>query len=297
MLDHRIETLLVLSETLSYTRTAELLHLTQPAVSQHIRYLERQYDCRIFEQHGRQLVITEPGRRLIRSAQTMRANSRRIDLEMRSQQSQTRKLRIGATKTIGNYVIARPLGGFMRAHPDYEIRLDVENTSVLLGQLNEGDLDVLFLEGNFDKQRYAHRLYQWQDFIGICSPESDLAGRSVTFSQLAARRLIVREDGSGTREILEHVLRQQSLELNHFGSLITISQFSIIKELVRQDLGISFVYRSVAARELADGRLAELAIEGFSHRHEFQIVTLPEPIATDVIEPLVDWMIADCSAI
>ncbi|MDD3504606.1 MAG: LysR family transcriptional regulator, partial [Eubacteriales bacterium] len=114
MLDHRIETLLILSETLSYTKTAELLHITQPAVSQHIRYLEKLYSCKIFMRIGRKLTITPAGSRLIRAAQIMQANSRRVFAEMMSDDPARPLLRLGATKTIGNYVIARPLADFIK---------------------------------------------------------------------------------------------------------------------------------------------------------------------------------------
>jgi DNA-binding transcriptional LysR family regulator len=294
MLDHRIETLLILSETLSYTKTAELLHITQPAVSQHIRYMEKLYGCTFFMRNGRKLTITPAGSRLIRAAQIMQANSRRVFAEMMSDDPVRPLLRLGATKTIGNYVIARPLADFIKQHPEYDLELVVDNTSALLGKLDQGDLDLLFLEGNFDKQRYHHDIYQVEDFIGVCCPDNPLKiCDSVKFADLMQQRLIIREPGSGTREIFEQLLQQHSYSLAAFNNTIVISQFEVIKELVQADVGVSFMYRAVVAEELREGKLSEFMFEGGPYTHEFNIVRLAESVVSPEIEAfagvIADW--------
>lgn len=291
MIDSRIETLLIMSETLSYTRTAEMLHLTQPAVSQHIRFLEKQYNCRLFEQVGRRIKLTPSGSRLVSAARVMQANSLRIAAELMSADPARPLLRIGATKTIGSYVIARPLAEFIKLHPEYDLTLSVDNTSALLNQLDSGSLDLLFLEGNFDKQRYRYELLRDEDFIGICSPDNELLQyKSIGMEDIISQRLIIREQGSGTREIFEQQLEQKSFNLGAFDHAITISQFSVIKELVAQNIGISFVYRSVASRELAEGRLCEFSLADGPHSHEFSIVRLPDTILPSEIDLFTDFI-------
>ncbi|NLW10614.1 MAG: LysR family transcriptional regulator [Clostridiaceae bacterium] len=291
MIDHRIETLLIMSETLSYTKTAELLHLTQPAVSQHIRYLEKQYNCKLFEQYGRRIKLTPAGDRLVSAARVMQANSRRIAAELNAIDPSRPLLRLGATKTIGNYVIARPLAEFIKIHPEYDLELTVDNTYELLNGLDTGMLDLLFLEGNFDKQHYRYQLFRNEDFIGICSPENTISRqKTARMEDILSQRLIIREQGSGTREIFEQQLQQRSFSLDAFQNTITISQFSVIKELVAENIGISFVYRSVASRELSEGRLCEFSLTDSPHSHEFSIVRLPASVLPPEIDAFTDFI-------
>ena len=291
MIDHRIETLLMMSETLSYTRTAELMNLTQPAVSQHIRYLENQYECKLFEKQGRRVKLTAAGERLVRAAIIMRANSQRVEAELKSKETMRPLLRIGATKTIGSYVIARPLAEFIKLYPEYDFELVVDNTAALLHGLDSGSLDLLLLEGNFDKQHYRYQLLRDEDFIGICSPDNELSRqKTAAYEHILSQRLIIREQGSGTREIFEQLLKQNSFSLDSFRHTITISQFSVIKELVASNVGISFVYRSVASKELKDGDLCEISLSGGPHTHEFSIVKLPDTVMPAEIDVFTDFV-------
>lgn len=291
MIDHRIETLLIMSETLSFTRTAELMNLTQPAVSQHIRFLENQYECKLFEQQGRRVKLTAAGERLVSAAKIMRANSRRVEAELKSPELARPFIRLGATKTIGSYVIARPLAEFIKLYPEYDFELVVDNTAALLHGLDSGSLDLLLLEGNFDKQHYHYQLLRDEEFIGICSPDNDLSRqKAILLEDILTQRLIIREQGSGTREIFEQMLKQKSFSLDSFRHTITISQFSVIKELVASNVGISFVYRSVASKELKDGDLCEISLSGGPHTHEFSIVRLPDTVMPAEIDVFTDFV-------
>lgn len=291
MIDHRIETLLIMSETLSFTRTAELLHLTQPAISQHIRHLEKYYGCKLFEQNGRRIKLTAAGERLVNAAGIMQANSRRIEAELHSSDPARPLLRIGATKTIGSYFIARPLTEFIRLNPQFDLELVVNNTSVLLNRLDSGSLDLLFLEGNFDKGKYQYELLRNEEFIGICSPDSSLSRqKNIRIEDLISHRLIIREQGSGTREIFEHLLEQSSFSLDAFCHKITISDFSVIKEMVANNIGLSFVYRSVAAAELNDERVCEIKLAGGAYSHSFSIVRLPDTVLGSEIDSFIDFV-------
>lgn len=258
MLDPRWYTFLVLCETMNYTRAAERLCLTQPAVTHHIHYLEEHYGCRLFSYEGKVLRLTEAGLRLREFTRSMAYNSQKIENAMEEEVPIT--LRVGTSKTIGEYVIAPKVEHFLRAHPEANFSLLVDNTQVLFRALEEGQLDFVLVEGFFERSQYETRLFRRESFFGVCAPGHRLAGRSVPIDELKGERLILREIGSGTRAIFEDALHRQNYTLHSFDSVVTISDFAAIKSLVADGLGISFLYAPVVERELAQGTLARFEL-------------------------------------
>lgn len=253
-MDPRWNTFLVLCETMNYTRAAERLCLTQPAVTHHIHYLEEHYGCRLFSYEGKVLRLTEAGVKLREYTRSLAYNSRRAEEAMMAPAPVS--LRIGASKTIGEFVIAPKVERFLREYPEATFSLIVDNTQALLRELEAGRLDFVLLEGFFDRSRYETVLYRKESFFGVCSPDHRFAGRSVAVEELEQERILVREPGSGTRTIFEDALRRNNRTLRGFSNVVTISDFSTIKSLVVDGLGVSFLYAPAAARELEAGTLA-----------------------------------------
>lgn len=284
MLDYRLQTFLVLCETMHYTRAAERLCITQPAVTQHIQFLEQHYGCRLFEYRGKCLRLTEQGKRLRQMAFSLSYNSRKMEEIMSA--TQPAHLRVGATKSIGEFVITPLISRFVREHPDTSLSLIVDNTQALLTAIDQGKLDFALVEGFFDKDKYGYRLLRVEQFFGICAPDHPFAGKEVEIEALFEQPLIVREDGSGTRAIFEDVLRDHNYTLDGFSRMIEMSDFSVLKALVMQNLGISFVYAPVAQQELNRGELASFTLRGLDIRREFNFVYLHDDLFLDI------W--ADC---
>lgn len=254
MLDPRWNTFLVLCETMNYTRAAERLCLTQPAVTHHIHYLEAHYGCRLFFYEGKVLHLTEAGLRLREFTRSMAYNSQKIEAALAEETPMS--LRVGTSKTIGEYVIAPKVEHFLRAHPEANFSLMVDNTQVLLRALEDGRLDFVLVEGFFERSRYETQLFRREAFFGVCHPEHRLAGRSVSLDELEGERLLLREIGSGTRAIFEDALHRQNRTLRSFSRVTTISDFATIKSLVTDGLGVSFLYAPVVEKELSQGTLA-----------------------------------------
>ena len=265
MLDFRVETYLSVCETMNYRKSAELLHITQPAVTQHIQYLERRFGCKLFLYENRRLKQTPAGEILEKYARTMRAGQENMLRELQGLQVST--LRVGATKTIGECVIGRYAERFLR-DPENQLTLIVDNTRHLLELLDGCRLDFALIEGSFDKTRYGYRLFSREDFVGICAPEHPFAGRQVPLQELLQQTLICREEGSGTRAILENKLQELSESISHFRRCICISSFPLIVDYVRKNLGISFVYQ-VLARQSG---LGCFTIAGQQIQREFNLV-------------------------
>lgn len=260
MLDPRWNTFLVLCDTMNYTRAAERLCLTQPAVTHHIHYLEDHYGCRLFSYEGKVLRLTEAGQKLREYTRSLAYNSQKVEEAMGAPAPVS--LRVGASKTIGEFVIAPKVERFLRQHPEASFSLLVDNTQVLLRALEAGQLDFVLVEGFFERNRYDTRLYRRESFFGVCPPEHRLAGRTVALEELERERILIREPGSGTRAIFEDALRRQNRTLVSFPNVVTISDFTTLKSLVLDGLGISFLYAPVVAQELEQGRLARFDLAG-----------------------------------
>lgn len=278
MLDPRWNTFLVLCDTMNYTRAAQQLCLTQPAVTHHIQYLEAHYGCRLFSYEGKVLRLTDAGMRLREFTRSMAYNSRKIEQAM-AEEAPVR-VRMGTSKTIGEYVIAPKVANFLRTHPQAKFSLWVDNTQTLLRALEAGQLDFVLVEGFFERSRYETRLFRREAFFGVCPAGHRFAARTVSVEELQAERLILREAGSGTRAVFEEALRRQNRTLQSFSKVTDVSDFSAIKALVAAGLGVSFLYAPVAERELAQGSLARFELEDTPMSGAFYFACLKENLFT-----------------
>lgn len=268
MLDYRIDTFLTLCESMNYRKTAEMLHISQPAVTQQIHYLENQYGQKLFVYENRRLVKTEAAAILEQYARA--AKLQQQDLLQKLESSPIHTLRIGATKTIGDYYLKADVRRYLQS-PDNALTLIVDNTEHLLRLLEENELDFSVVEGFFDKTRFDSILLRREPFVGICRKDHPFAGREVTMEELLQQTIIHREAGSGTRAILEQELRGYNESLQRFQRHICISSFNIILDLVKQGFGVSFVYNILAD---SDPGLAKFSIRGERVVREFNVVYL-----------------------
>lgn len=242
MLDYRILTFLKLCETMNYRITAEELNMTQPAVTQHIHYLEEEYKCKLFIYNRKKLEKTNQAILLEEYARSAYYNE--IYLKRKIKSENRIKINIGATKTIGEFVIGEKIKKLVK-NKKYDISLTIDNTENLIKLMELNKLDFILVEGIFNKNKYGYKLYKKDEFIGICSKNHSFNGKSIKFEELFEEDIIIREDGSGTRGIFEQFLSENSFSLEFFKKKITINNFNLIKELVSASCGVSFVYNSV----------------------------------------------------
>lgn len=274
MIDNRLLTFLTLCETGNYTKTAQKLNMTQPAVSQHIQFLENYYQVVLISEKGKNFSLTEEGKALQSYVKTLHANSKRIFPLLHRIKNQIKPLNFGATLTIGEYTIPPILSKIFKEDPEIDIIMFVENTHVLQKMLWEGKIDFALMEGHFNRDQFDFKLISNETFIGVCSPDNKIGTRSNTLEELLEQNLILREPGSGTRDILEQALYNQNLSIKDFKRKIEIGNMNVIKELCHQNIGITFMYREAVKKEIAQGYLKEIPIKNFNISHPFNFVYL-----------------------
>lgn len=269
MLDFRVDTFLAVCRCMSFTRAAAALHITQPAVSQHIRALEAQYGVRFFSFEGKKLTLTDAGRLFLRTATTMRHDAQHLRDALGSLSGGGRRLVFGATLTIGEYVMPAPLARLLAAEPNVSLRMVVANTAELLRGLDRGDIDFAIVEGFFEKSEYDSLSYLTERYVAVCAPGYRFRQPVHTLEDLLGERLLTREPGSGTREILERRLREHNLTVRDFRAVTEIGSLNAIKALVRMGQGVAFLYEPTVRAELESGALREIALSGFPVLHDF----------------------------
>jgi DNA-binding transcriptional LysR family regulator len=248
--------------------------MTQPAVTQHIQFLENFYQVVLISGKGKNFSLTEEGEALQQYVRTLKANSERILPLLHRIKNQVKPLNFGATLTIGEYTVPPILYQIFKEDPETKISMFVENTHLLQKMLWEGKIDFALLEGHFNHNQFDYKLISNETFIGVCSPENKIAFKATYLEELLEQNLILREPGSGTRDILEQALYNHNLSIKDFKSRIEIGNMNVIKELCHQNIGITFMYREAVKKEIYEGYLKEIPLGNFDISHPFSFVYL-----------------------
>lgn len=271
MLDFRIETFLCVCKYMNYTKAAQMLNITQPAVSQHIKYLEDYYDVKLFSYTGKTLTLTHAGQKLRNAMISMKHDT--MYLRERISEEKTRKpdLKFGATLTIGQFVIPSRLVSYLSDNMDVKVELTVDNTRVLLSMLDAGTIDFAVIEGFFPKSEYAYKFISREKFVAVCGKDYPV-DKVEQFSDLFSRRLLVREIGSGSREILARYMQEYGYDVDSFAHQIVVNNIYVLKKLASLGEGITFLYQAAVEEEFQRGELREISIPDFNVSHEFNFV-------------------------
>ena len=278
MLDYRMETFIILCKTMNYRMAAEALNITQPAVTQHIRYLEDYYGCKLFSYDKRRLSMTPQAEILLHYVQTQNYQEKKLIEKINEEKGYC--FAIGTTKTIGEYVIADQVKRFLE-EPGNIVSVETDNTIRILELLNQGKLDFALIEGFFDRNAYSHKRYRVEPYVGFCSREHPFAGKEVSLKDFMRETVIVREEGSGTRSILEKMLQVNNVTLKDFKRVISVGSLSLLEQLVAGNVGVTFAYQVVGKQ---NGQLAEFSVGGLQVEREFNYVFLPDTDAEKAVE-------------
>jgi DNA-binding transcriptional LysR family regulator len=254
----------------SFTRAAEEIHLSQPAVSIQVKRLEENVGLALFEQVGKRLSLTDAGRELYAASKDVLG--RLVELEgaidaLRGEVAGT--LRVTAV-TSAKYFLPHLLGAFIRRYPGVEPRLKVANRANLLERIadNEDDLYVMGqVPANSDVQEAP---FLENIIVIVASPDHPLARRrKVTLAQLTEERFLVRESGSGNRKVVEEYFAEQGVRIRPY---MELGSAEAIKQGVMAGLGISALSLHNLRLEIAAGQIVVLNVEGFPLRRQWNVV-------------------------
>ena len=272
MLDFRINTFLAVCEYMNFTKAAQVLCVTQPAVSQHIKYLEKTYDTKFFKFEGKKINLTKSGDIFYQTAITMKHDEEYLKEKITQEKSGIRNLKFGATLTIGEFILPSKLHNYVNKNKDIKITMIVEDTKELLYKLEHGEIDFALVEGYFTKSEYDYAVYSKEKYICVAGKNYKFIKKPRVLEDLLQETLIIREEGSGTRDIFEKNLEGQNLTLDDFSKVIEIGNINAIKYLVENNNGITALYEVAVKDELKNGTLIKIEVDDLQKNHDFYFI-------------------------
>lgn len=255
---------------MNYTKAARELNITQPNVTQHIRYLETCYGQKLFRMNGKKLVLTQAGELLKEAAIAMSREEQALKSKMMDSREQN--LSFGITKSINESSLKKSVVSFLKKYADRHVRFCVNNTERLLWEMENLEMDFAIVEGNYDHDKFDSVILSRENFIAVRGKDYSLKSFHGKLRDLLGECLILREQGSGTREILESMLHVRNIGFENFASIAEIGEVAAIKELVKEGCGITFLYETAAREELESGELVRIPLEDFVLEHEFSFI-------------------------
>ena len=293
MIDTRLLTFINLARLKNYTRTAEVLHMSQPAVTQHIKFLESYYNIKLFYKHDKEYLVTQEGEILLEYAQKMYSLSDKTQRLLSGTGGAPKKYRLGATLTIGGYLLPEFLAGYKKKKPLTGLSLIVKNTTDTLMDLQRETIDLALIEGKFPKDKFDHKLLKVDELILVASPKNHLSGiKKISLTRLSEEELILREPGSGSRDFLSQKLHDIGVELSDFNISMEVGSLSAIKKLVLSDAGVSIISKEAVKKELVEGTLVHIPIENLRLEREFNFVYCRGLHADDFIDEFIEVCIS-----
>jgi DNA-binding transcriptional LysR family regulator len=273
----------------SMTRAARELRVSQPAVSKQLSDLEHDLAAPLVDRLPRGVRLTAAGELLFAHAQRILQAERSAEQELDELQSLGRgKLSVGASTTIGSYLVPSLFGELHRSHPGVQLDLEIANTAVIQSAVLEHRLDLGLIEGFVTSDNLAVETLAGDEMVAIAAPSHPaLAKAPLRASALRDLPVLMREQGSGTREVVEAALAARGVEIR---PIMSLGSTEALKNAVLHGLGIAIVSQLTVQHELRSGRLAELAFSDLQIRRDLYLVTLKgkrqSPAATAFMELL-----------
>lgn len=262
MADRRLQVFHTVARLLSFTKAAEALHMTQPAVTFQIRQLEEYFNTRLFDRTHNRISLTEVG-------DTVYAYAERIIALYNEMDNQVRKLTgdvigllvIGASTTIAEYVLPGLLGEFQSRFPQLKVRLNVSNSVGVVHMVENNEVDVGIVESPVANKNLVVEVCWHDKLVLICPLKHPLAGRTeIEVKELQGVPFLCREEGSGTRDVIARYLTDNGMNLNDLNLCMEFGSPESVKSAVEAGLGVSIISEATLSKELKLGTLAAVQL-------------------------------------
>jgi DNA-binding transcriptional LysR family regulator len=253
----------------SVSRAARELGMSQSAASGSLADLENQFDVQLFDRIGKRLVLSELGRAVRPSAEALDGHARELETRLASR-SEIGPLRVGATLSIGNYLLLPLLARFLKSHPTANVKVDIANTAEIARKVQNFELDVGLIEGELEDPELEMTSFRADELCVFCAPDHPFAKlRKLDDGHLRSARWIVREPGSGTRQAFEHSMHGILPELH---ILLELQHTEAIKSAVKAGLGVGCVSRIALEEEFRAHTLRPCRVPGRDFERQFYLV-------------------------
>jgi len=297
MSDRRLQVFHTVAGVLSFTRAAEILNMTQPAVTHQIRQLEADFNTRLFDRANNRISLTDAGKKVLEYADRIIALYGEMDVAVKTLTGDTTGLvTLGASTTIAEYMLPGLLGDFQQQFPQVQMRLRVANTDAVVSMVADNSIDLGVVEGEVVSQLLLVEHCQYDELIVAVPPNHELAGKDkIKPTELLNHPFIFREDGSGTRNVIAAYLEEHKLHEDQLNQPFELGSTEAIKGAVQAGMGISIVSRAAMSKELGLDMLKAIPLSPPLVRR-FYFVRQRQPFRTHLMDELFQFARRYCGS-
>ncbi|MBD3611469.1 MAG: LysR family transcriptional regulator [Hydrogenovibrio crunogenus] len=280
MADRRLQVFYTVAKVLSFTKAAETLHMTQPAVTFQVKQLEEFFNTRLFDRTHNKITLTDAGKIVYDYAEKILDHYEKMNSEVRELTGEvTGSLLIGASTTIAEYMLPSLLGAFKKQFEDVNIRLQVGNTDAIVAMVENNMIDLGVVEAPVYNKNLEVEVCRLDEMVLIVPHGHPLSNRDkISIEDMRKYRYISREEGSGSRSVIDNYIREQGLSYSDLNVVMELGSPEAVKMAVESDVGLAIVSRTTISKELKLGTLKALPLDPplnrpFSHvrqKHKFR---------------------------
>ena len=287
MPDRRLQVFLATARQLSFTKAAEALQMTQPAVTFQIRQLEEEFNTRLFDRAHSSISLTEAGKCVYRYAGEIFELYTEMENAVREHIGDMGVIMVGASTTIGDYRLPLLLGDFKREFTNVVVQLRVSNTDDVVSMVEDNVIDLGVVEGPVNNANLVMETCCTDQMVVLMPPDHELARQAAVNSEdILSYPFVIREEGSGGRRFLLEYLHAMGLDPSDLDVVIELSSSEAVKTAVEGGIGIAVLSASAVRKELRLGTLAAVPLEPTLERpfyvvhrsHKFRVPAIDELI-------------------
>ena len=288
MLDPKLETFITVAELKNFTKAAQALNLTQPAVSNHINQLEKEYNTKLFMRKKKDFTLTNEGKIALTYARRLKALHDKMIQKIADEQTSSSHIKIGITHTSENNNITEVLAQY--ANQMHNITITIINDSInnLYDMLENYQLDIAIVDGKKQSGKLNYLMLDTDYLVCVLSSQHPLAkNSSISLNQLKKENMILRLPSSSTRSLFEATLISINESIDSFNVLLEVDNVSTIKQLVMNNFGVSILPQSVCTKDVKKGKIKTLPIENLSMTRQMNIAYNKDFANIDVLNDIV----------
>lgn len=290
MSDRRLQVFHTVAKLLSFTKAAETLHMTQPAVTFQVRQLEEQFNVRLFDRTHNRISLTEAGQVIYEhSAKIFELYAQMVNAVREITGEISGTLTLGASTTIAEYMLPALLGNFRKEFPDINIQLKVSNTDGIVTMIENNEIDLGVVEAPVHNKNLVVEICREDELVCVVPPEHPMANQSTAvLEDITKYPYICREEGSGTREVINEYLDQHGVPESSLKMSMELGSPESIKGAVEAGMGISIVSIATVSKELELKTLKAVNLEPKLTR-PFSFVYKKQKFRVQVMEELLEF--------
>jgi DNA-binding transcriptional LysR family regulator len=288
MSDRRLQVFYTVAKLLSFTKAAETLHMTQPAVTFQVRQLEDHFNTRLFDRTHNKILLTDAGQKVFFYAEKIFELNTEMEHSLRALSEDTSgTLSIGGSTTIAQYTLPSLLKGFREKYPDLSIRICEANTDGIVAKVESSMIDLGIVEAPVLNQDLDVDIFRADELVLITHPEHELAGnQSVKPIDIINLPFITREEGSGTKSVIFDYFAKHKIEKSNINVCMELGNSESVKGAVETGIGVSILSKTTIEKELELNRLAFIPLNPkltrnfyfVKKRHKFRLKVTDELI-------------------